>query len=89
MERVKATFYHNSWRFTAYTDVVSRAPSIWSSPLLPLALAVGVVLVAVVAALASGGLSVGQTVAGGALLIALLVAGIVGLGRSVPAVHSC
>ncbi len=50
---------------------MSRLSSIWSSGLPPLALAVGVVLIAVISALESG-LSPRQTVAGGALLMVLL-----------------
>ena len=55
-----------------YCEPVSRSPSIWSSPVLLLALATGVVLTAIISALESAGLSLRQTVVGGALLVVLL-----------------
>ncbi|MFQ5349294.1 MAG: putative bifunctional diguanylate cyclase/phosphodiesterase [Thermoanaerobaculia bacterium] len=55
---------------------MSRPPSIWSLPLLPLVAALFVALAAIGLGLASAGLSQRQAVAGGALLVALLVAAV-------------
>ncbi len=51
---------------------MSRPPSVWISPYLPLTVAAGLVVTAIATAVVSGGLGPIQTIVGGGLLVALM-----------------